>query len=150
MLVQKKKVALESRRQHLPIPLPEYEDERIPLQYRKQLLDDDPDDADPPPFTTTDAVAHYHTLQILHPPDSDDSDDSELSPQELIEAIIESTCMNTLDGWGSEAINLMVLSPDFTVLRNASPRPLCRRHSPRFPALGCGRCFPLDRLHARL
>ncbi len=30
----------------------------------------------PRPLRTSDAAAHYHALQILHPPDSDESDDS--------------------------------------------------------------------------
>ncbi len=89
----------ESRRQQLPPPLPDEDDEYIPLQYRQQLIaTDDPDDDEPPPLTTSDAEAHYHVLQILHTPDSNYSDELELSPQELIEAIVESTCMNTLDG----------------------------------------------------
>jgi hypothetical protein len=32
--------------------------------------------------------------------------------------------MNTLDGWGAEAINLMVNNPDFTILRNANANAL--------------------------
>ncbi len=49
------------------------------------------------PLRTTDAAAQYHALLILNPPDLEESDDSELTPEELIEAIIESTCMSCLD-----------------------------------------------------
>ncbi len=56
--------------------------------------------------------------------DSDESDDSELKPEELIEAIVESTCMNTLDGWGPEAISLMVNNPIFTILRTGNTNAL--------------------------
>jgi hypothetical protein len=79
---------------------------------------------EPPPLTTSDAAAHYHALQILYPPDSDESDDSELTPEELIEAIIESTCMKTLDGWGAEAINPMVNNPIFTILHTSNANAL--------------------------
>jgi hypothetical protein len=67
-----------------------------------------------------DAASHYHALQILHPPDSDDSEDSELTPEELIEAIIESTCINTLDSWGAEAVNRMTKNPIFTILHTGN------------------------------
>ncbi len=83
-LVQKKK---ESRQQHLPTPLPANGDEIVPLQYRKQLLATDPDDNEPPALTAGAAAAHYHVLQILQPADSDDSEDSELTPDELVEAL---------------------------------------------------------------
>jgi hypothetical protein len=52
----------------------------------------------------------------LNPPDSEESDDSELTPEELIEAIIESTCMSCLNDWGPAAIEYMVANPVFTVL----------------------------------
>ncbi len=58
------------------------------------------------PLRTSDAAAHHHALLVLNPPDSDESEDSELTPEELIEAIIESTCMNALDNWGPKAIDL--------------------------------------------
>ncbi len=93
------------------------------MQCGKQLLaTDDPDDHEASSLTTSDAAVHYHALQILHPPDSGDSEDSELTPEELVEAIIESTCMNTLDSWGAEAINRMTNNPIFTILhtRNAN------------------------------
>jgi hypothetical protein len=117
-LIQKKK---ESRRQHLPPPLPDDDSDFSPLQCRKQLIaTDDPEDEEPPPLTTSDAAAHYHALQILHPLDSDDSEDSELTPEELVEAIIESTCINTLDSWGAEAINRMTNNPIFTILHTGN------------------------------
>ncbi len=126
-LIQKKK---ESRRHHLF----DGEDDKLPLQCRTQRLAraDAEDDApalhinpnlnpattaaltnagmasvfatEPLSLTTSDATAHYHAVQILHPPDSEESDDSELTPEELVEAIIESTCMHTLDDWGAGAI----------------------------------------------
>jgi hypothetical protein len=82
------------------------------------LPDDDPSEASRP-LRTSDAAAHHHALLVLNPPDSDESEDSELTPEELIEAIVESTCISTLDHWGPEAIDLMVSDPAFTVLRNA-------------------------------
>ena len=56
-------------------------------------------------------------MQIVNPPDSDESDDSELNNEELVEAIIESTCMNTVDNWGEPAIARLVSRPAFTILR---------------------------------
>jgi hypothetical protein len=76
----------------------------LPLQSRSQhiseLLDQDDDDSEddlPHPFRSSDAVNYYHFLQLRHPLDSDESENSELTPEELVEAIIESTCMNTID-----------------------------------------------------
>jgi hypothetical protein len=81
---------------------------------------------EPLPLTTSDAAAHYHALQILHSPDSDESDDSELTPEELVEAIIESTCMRTLDDLGAGAINRMVNNPIFTILHTSHSNALVR------------------------
>jgi hypothetical protein len=81
---------------------------------------------EPSPLTTADAAAHYHALQILHSPDSDESDDSELTPEELVEAMIESTCMRTLDDWDAGAINRMVNNPIFTIPHTSNTNALIR------------------------
>ncbi len=63
-------------------------------------------------------------MLILNPPDSDESEDSELTPEELVEAIIESTCMSNIDDWGPDAIAHMVANPVFTILRTANANAL--------------------------
>ncbi len=75
----------------------------------------------PRSLNCSDAAAHHVTFQILNPPDSDDSEDSELNDDELVlEAIIESTCINTFDNWGEPAIAQLVSRPGFTILRTAN------------------------------
>ena len=59
-------------------------------------------------------------MEILHPPDSDDDDDSELTSHDLVEAIIESTCMRTVDHAGAQAIAILLANPVFDVLRTAA------------------------------
>jgi hypothetical protein len=76
------------------------------------------------PLHPTDAAAQYHALLIFNPPDSDDSEDSELTIEELVEAIIESTCMSNVDDWGPDAITHMVANPVFTILRTAKANAL--------------------------
>ncbi len=39
---------------------------------------------------------------------------------QLIEAIIESTCINTVDNWGEPAIRMLTSNPGFTILRRGS------------------------------
>jgi hypothetical protein len=56
------------------------------------------------PLTHADPAAHHNYLQSLNPPDSDESEDSDLIDAEFIEAVIESTCINTVDLWGEPAI----------------------------------------------
>ena len=68
----------------------------------------------------SDHVTRHAFFQILNPPDSDDSEDSELTDEELVEAIIESTCINTVDLFGESAINMMVSQPGFTILRTGN------------------------------
>ena len=51
--------------------------------------------------------------------DSISDNDSELTPEALIDAIIEHTNMSDIDNWGPEAIALMVANPVFTILREA-------------------------------
>ncbi len=151
-LIQKKK---ESRRHHLSHPDND-DDLPLQCRSHHLPLDDSEDDApalhvnpalaidtaaafalagarmasvfanEPPPLTTADAAAHYHALQILYPPDSDLSDDSDLTPEELVEAIIESACMNTLDDWGAKSVNLMVNNPVFTILHTHKANALVR------------------------
>jgi hypothetical protein len=102
----------DSRRRTLAPLSSDSDDEALTLQSRSHQLPDqpDPDDADsdedhPPPFRTADAVAHYHFLEVVQVADSDESFDSdELTPAELVEAIIESTCLNTIDKWGDSAL----------------------------------------------
>ncbi len=63
---------------------------------------------DPPrPLNCFDSAAHHTCFQSLNPSDSDDSEDSELNDEELVESIIESTCINTLDDWGGYYIRLV-------------------------------------------
>ena len=71
----------------------------------------------PRPLNCSDSSAHHACFQILNPPDSDESEDSELNDAELVEAIVESTCINTVDNWGEPAITRMVSHPGFTILR---------------------------------
>jgi hypothetical protein len=59
-------------------------------------------------------------LQILNPPDSDASEDSDLTDAEFIEAVLESTCINTIDQLGEPAIAMMMEQPKFTILRNGT------------------------------
>jgi hypothetical protein len=65
-------------------------------------------------------VAHYHHLQTVHLPDSDESETSELTQEELVEAIVESTSMNTVDQWGASALRMLLNNPDFVVLRTGT------------------------------
>jgi hypothetical protein len=104
---------LQSRAHHLPDPPDQGDD----LPDPPDQDDDGSEDGLPRPFRTSDAVNHYHHLQILHPPDSDESETSELTPEELVEAIIESTCMYTVDDWGTSARRMLTANPDFVVLR---------------------------------
>jgi hypothetical protein len=69
------------------------------------------------PLNCSDAATRHVTWQILHPPDSDESEDSELNDEELVEAIVESTDINSVDNWGEPAIARMVSRPGFTILR---------------------------------
>ena len=137
-LVQKEK---DSRRHTLASPSSDSDDEELPLQWRAHLIPDPPDpddnsdgDQSPEPlaphvyphralqlpFNTADAAAYYWQLQVLHPPDSDDSESSELTPAELVEAICESSCMNTLDCYGPSALRRLLNNPGFTVLRTGT------------------------------
>jgi hypothetical protein len=70
------------------------------------------------PLTHADPVAHHYALQILNPPDSDESESSDLNDAELIEAITESTCINTVDLWVEPAVAMMVAQLKFTILRS--------------------------------
>jgi hypothetical protein len=72
------------------------------------------------PLNHLDSAAHHSCLQILNPPDSDDSEDEELTDAELIEAIVESTCINTVDLFGEAAISKLVSNPAFTILRTGT------------------------------
>jgi hypothetical protein len=74
----------------------------------------------PRPLNCSDSAAHHACWQILNPPDSDESEDSELNDAELVDAIIESTCINTVNDWGEPAIARMVSLPGFTILRTGS------------------------------
>jgi hypothetical protein len=98
------------------------EDEDLPLQWRVQHLPDPDSDSedDPSPFRTADAVAHYHSLQTVHLSDSDEPETSELTPEELVEAIIQSTCINTVDQWGDSALHMLLNNPDLVVLRTGT------------------------------
>ncbi len=60
------------------------------------------------PLTHTDAAAQHSYSQIMHPPDSDDSNNEELTDADLIEAIVDSTCINTVDFFWESAIQMMV------------------------------------------
>jgi hypothetical protein len=52
--------------------------------------------------------------------DIDSDNDSELTPEALIDAIIENTNMSDIDDWVPETIALMVANPVFTILREAN------------------------------
>jgi hypothetical protein len=115
-LVQK-----DSRRHTLAPPSSNSDDEDVPLQWRAYHLSDPPDpdddsDDDLPPFSAANTVDYYHRLQIVHPPDSDDSETSGLAPEELVEAIIESSCMSTIDCYGPSGLRRLLANPGFTVL----------------------------------
>ncbi len=112
----------DSRRHTLALLSSDSDDEDLPLQWRAHHLPEPPDpdedsEDDPPPFRTADAVAHYHRLQTVHPPDLDESETSELTPEELVEAIIERTSINTIDKWSNSALRMLLNNPDFAVLR---------------------------------
>jgi hypothetical protein len=68
------------------------------------------------PQNHTAAAAEQFRREIMNAPDSDESASEDLTYDELIEAIIESTCMNTVDDWGESAVSMMVSNPGFTIL----------------------------------
>jgi hypothetical protein len=69
------------------------------------------------PLNHTDAATQQFFLDVTNPPDSDESESEELTDAELIEAIVESTCLNTVDNWGEPAIRMLTSNPGFTILR---------------------------------
>ncbi len=106
----------DSHRQTLAPSSSDDDDEDLSLQWRFQHLTDPPDPGEDsedeiPPFLSSDVVDYYHYLIIVHPPDSDDSATKKLTPEELVEAIMESTCMNTIDCYGPSAFALAQAPP---------------------------------------
>jgi hypothetical protein len=61
----------------------------------------------------------YQGQSVPSDNDSISDNDSEPTPEALIDAIIENTNMSDIDDWGPEAIALMVANPVFTILREA-------------------------------
>jgi hypothetical protein len=67
-----------------------------------------------------DIVAQQFYLDVMNPPDSDESENEELTYAEFVEAITESTCINDVDDWGEPAICMLTSNPGFTILRRGA------------------------------
>ncbi len=69
------------------------------------------------PQNHEEAASEEFRRDVMNALDSDESENEELTDAELKEAIIESTCLNTVDNWGEPAVRMMTSNPGFTILR---------------------------------